>query len=182
MSFPWKIVFAPSVPFSGKSESYRFADILEIFGFGHANLLRSHLQSWRSIRQEVKPNLIIGDRAPGLVLAAYGIVPAIVVGDGFTVPPPVEVFPTLRFPSPLESQQRQQQVSSTVRQVLQLDISLGQLLNRDASFIFGIPELDSYRHLRRNDQYVSLHLTPLSNNLHSRDNSAWSYLVVIFIR
>ncbi len=176
MSFPWQIVFAPRLPFSGRAESYTFADILETFGFGNTNLLRSHLQAWRSVLEEVKPSLIITDHAPGLVLASRGLVPTLVTGDSFAVPPPVEVFPSLRFPVPSESAQRQEQVRNTVAEVVKLDEPLGQVLSGDASFIFGIPELDPYRHLRTNDQYVSVHLTPIRSNLHRADGPAWAYL------
>jgi len=176
MSFPWQIVFAPHLPFSGRSESYTFADILETFGFGNTNLLRSHLQAWRSILLEVKPSLIITDHAPGLVLAARGLVPTLVTGDSFAVPPPVEVFPPLRFPVPSESSQRQEQVSNTVAEVIKLDAPLGQVLCGDANFIFGIPEVDPYRHLRTNDQYVSVHITPIPNALYRADGPAWAYL------
>jgi len=176
ISFPWQTVLAPRLLFSGRNESYTFADILETFGFGNANLLRSHLQAWQSVLEEVKPSLIIADHAPGLVLAARGIVPTVVFGECFTVPPPVEVFPLLRFPAPPESAQRQEQVSNTVREVVKLDAPLGQVLNGDASFIFGIPELDPYQHLRTHDQYVSVHITPIPYDLHSSDGPAWAYL------
>lgn len=174
-SFPKRIAFAPRLPFQGRRESYTFADILDNFGFGNANFLRSHLQAWQSVLEEVKPKLIIADYAPGLVLAARGI-PTVVVGECFTVPPPVEVFPQLVFPAPPESTQRQELVSKTVREIMQIDVPLGQLLNGDISFIFGIPELDPYRHLRSHVEYVGLHNTPIPPNLHSRDGVAWAYL------
>jgi len=148
MSFPWQIVCAPLLPFTGRSESYTFADILETFGFGNANLLRSHLQAWQSVLSEVKPSLVITDYAPGLVLAARGIVPTVVTGDSFAVPPPIEVFPPLRWLTPPESEKCQEQVSNMVREVVKSDALLGEVLSGDASFIFGIPELDPYRHLR----------------------------------
>lgn len=176
ISFPWQTVLAPRLLFSGRHESYTFADILETFGFGNANLLRSHLQAWQSILLEVKPSLIIADHAPGLVLASYGIVPTVVVGECFTVPPPVEIFPPLRFPVPSASVQRQEQLNNTVREVVKLDAPLGQVLNGDASLIFGIPELDPYRHLRTDEQYVSVHITPIPGNLHSSAGLAWAYL------
>ncbi|BDA73240.1 hypothetical protein CAL7716_074060 [Calothrix sp. PCC 7716] len=175
-SFPWQIVFAPRLPFTGRSESYTFADILETFGFGNYNLLKSHILAWQAIIKEVKPSLIITDHAPGLVIAAKNIVPTIVTGDAFTVPPPVEIFPNLRIPAPLESQQRQEQVSNTVKQILQYSAPLGQILNGDTSFIFGIPELDPYQHLRSLNQYLSVHVTPIPNNLYKSDGHAWAYL------
>jgi hypothetical protein len=171
-----QIAFAPRLPFSGRSESYTFADILETFGFGNANLLLNHIQAWQSIIKDVKPSLVITDHAPGLVLAAKGIVPTIVTGDSFAVPPPVEVFPTLRFPAPPESQERQEQVSKTVKEIVQSDALLGEIFNGDASFIFGIPELDPYQYLRANNHYLSIHIAPIPNNLYSSDGSAWGYL------
>jgi len=176
ISFSWQSVLAPPLPFSGRHNSYTLADILETFGFGNANLLRAHLQAWRSILEEVKPNLIIAEHAPGLVLAARGLVPTLVVGDGFTVPPPVEVFPILRFPAPPASEVRQEQVSNAVRSVIKLSAPLGQVLNGERSFIYSIPELDPYRHLRANEQYVSLHITPIPRELHRADGPAWAYL------
>jgi hypothetical protein len=176
ISFPWQIVFAPPLPFTGRSESYTFADILETFGFGDINLLRSHKRAWQSVIKQIKPNLVITDHAPGLVLAAKGIVPAIVTGDSFAVPPRVEVFPTLRFLTPPESQERQEQVSKTVKEVVQLDAPLGQIFNGDVSFIFGIPELDPYQYLRVNDHYLGIHIAPIPSNLYKNDGSAWAYL------
>lgn len=176
IGFPWQIVFAPHLPFSGREESYTFADILETYGFGNADLLRSHLKAWQAVLGEVKPSLIIADHAPGLVLAARGIVPTVVIGDGFTVPPPIEVFPVLRFPAPPQSEVRQEQVSNTVRSVVNLDAPLGKVLNGDASFILSIPQLDFYRHLRTQDQYVGIHNAPIPSNLHKSDAPAWAYL------
>ncbi|OKH53959.1 hypothetical protein NIES2101_09480 [Calothrix sp. HK-06] len=175
-SFPWQIVFAPRLPFTGRSESYSYADILETFGFGSPCLINPHLLAWQSIIKDVKPSLVIADHAPSLVLAARNIVPTIVIGDAFTVPPPVEVFPNLRIPYPLDSQERQEQVSKTVKQIVKLEAPLGQILNGDTSFIFGIPELDPYQHLRTQNQYLSVHVTPIPNNLYKSDGNAWAYL------
>jgi len=175
ISFSWQTVFAPRLPFLGRQDSYTFTDILENFGFGNVNLLRSHLQSWQSVLAEVTPSLIIADHAPGLVLAAYGKIPTIVIGECFTVPPLVESFPILRFPAPPESTQHQERVNATVRELVS-DSPLGKLLNGDASFIFGIPELDPYQHLRDREKYVSLHITPIPRDLYRADGLSWAYL------
>lgn len=177
ISFPWRIVFAPSLPFSGRVESYTYTDILETFGFGNANLLQSHLNSWQSIISEVKPKLVITDHAPGLVLASRGVVPTVVTGDSFAVPPPVEVFPPLRLPTPPQLEKRTQQVSSTVHEIVESNEILGKIFCGDASFIFGIPELDPYHYLRTDySQYSSVHITPIPTNLLNPEGSAWAYL------
>lgn len=174
--FPWETISIPPLPFSGRVWSYTYADILETFGFGSTDRLRSQFLAWQCIFKEVKPKLIIADHAPSLVLAAHNSIPTIVIGGGFTVPPPVETFPILKFPAPPESFQRQEQVSNTVRKVVNSDVPLGQLLNGDSSFIYSIPELDPYLYLRNQQHYVSLHITPIPNHLHRHDGSYWAYL------
>jgi hypothetical protein len=174
--FGWKTVLAPPLQFPSRFESYSYGDILETFGFGNADFLRSHLAAWKALLTELKPNLVIADHAPGLVLAARGIVPTVVIGGGFIVPPPVDIFPILRFPAPPEVEQRQERVNNTVRQVMELDIPLGQALNGQDRFIFSIPELDPYRYLRLQACYVSVHIAPIPNDLHDFNGSTWAYL------
>ncbi|MUG91802.1 hypothetical protein F7734_04675 [Scytonema sp. UIC 10036] len=176
IDFPWVGISIPPLPFSGRVCSYTYADILETFGFGSIDRLRSQILAWKNIFKEVQPKLIVADYAPSLVLAARNSIPTVVIGGGFTVPPPVETFPILQFPAPPESFQRQEQVSDTVRKVVNSDMTLGQLLNGDSSFIYSIPELDPYRYLRERKQYVSSHITPIPNHLHRADGPCWAYL------
>ncbi|MGI0486450.1 glycosyltransferase [Pantanalinema rosaneae CENA516] len=176
MEFSWQRLLAPRLPFSGRTESYTFADILATFGFDQLTLLRQHLAAWQEILTTVQPDLIITDHAPGLVLAARGRVQTIVIGSHFAVPPPVEEFPQFRFPAPLESAQRQAQVSETVRAVTGLDVPLGQALNGDRSFIFSLPQLDCYYAWRTNPQYVSVHIAPLPPGNTAAKSGTWAYL------
>jgi UDP:flavonoid glycosyltransferase YjiC (YdhE family) len=178
-NFPWQWVAAPCPPFSGRGNSYTFADILETFGFGQTDILHNHLQNWQDMLKTIQPDLVITDHAPGLVLAARGLVPTVVVGSHFAVPPPIEVFPAFRSSVPPESVERQQRVSQTVRQLVPLEKSLGEALNGDRSFIFSIPELDVYRSYRSaspTTQYVSVHVTPLVKSTALAKPSYWSYL------
>lgn len=176
MKFPWQSLLAPRLQFSGRTESYTFADILATFGFDQPILLGQHLAAWQDILTTVQPDLVITDHAPGLVLAARGRVRTIVVGSHFAVPPPVEEFPQFRFPAPPESEQRQAKVSDTVRAVTTLDVPLGQALNGDRSFIFSLPQLDCYYAWRTNPQYVSVHITPLPAGNSAAKTGSWAYL------
>lgn len=179
MSFPWQSLAAPRLPFSGRENSYTFADILATFGFSQPDLLRPHLQQWQDILKTVAPDVVMTDHAPGLVLAAQGLVPTLVLGSHFAVPPPVDIFPAFRSAAPAEVEERQWQVSETVRRVVKLDAPLGQLLNGDRSFIFSIPELDFYRDLRQasqTTQYVGIHMAPLPQQHASGAGTPWAYL------
>jgi hypothetical protein len=176
VTFPWQRLIPPRLPFSGRDEAFTFADILANFGFDDVNVLRAHLQAWEDIIQRVQPALVITDHAPGLVLAAQQRVPTIVIGSHFAVPPPIEMFPIIRFPAPSESLVRQQAVSDAVRKVSKTDAPVGRILNGDRSFIFSLPELDCYRFWRTNPEYVSAHLTPLPLCQASNATAAWAYL------
>ncbi len=181
-SLPGKILQAPTatrrfLDDKDDDKSYFFADILYIFGFSTPFLFNFHFQAWRNLINLVKPSLIIADFAPALVLAAKGIVPTVVVGSWFCVPPPVADFPALRpFPIPVEAINRQAQVAETVKQVTGFDAPLGELLNGDRAFIYSIPELDLYSHTRPQAEYVGIHCAPFPQNLGCEHGKAWSYL------
>lgn len=171
-----KIIASPQLPIPYRYDSYTYPDILESFGFGNENFLQSHLEMWRNLIDSVRPRLVIADHAPGLVLAAYNRVPVIVIGEGFAVPPAVDEFPTLRFPAPPESFQRQERVRKTVHKLLKETKPLGQLLGGNESLIFTIPALDPYAYLRDSEKYVGLHFAPVPEKLYSSSGNVWAYL------
>lgn len=174
--FPWQCLPCPPLKFLGGERSFHFAEILATFGFADPNLLRSYLQAWRKIIAQVKPKLIIADGSSALVLAAHNIIPTIVIGNGFAVPPPVEIFPILDCPFPAKSVQYQAQVSQTIRQVIKTDAPIGKILNGDISFIYCLPALDPYQHLRPYQSYVGIQNAPLPPHLYRQDGAAWAYL------
>lgn len=182
MDFPWQSVSAPRLPFTGREDSHTFADLLASFGFDQPSLLQPHVYEWQNLLKTIDPDLVITDHAPGLVLAAHGLVPTVVIGSHFAVPPPVETFPIFRFPAPPDTADRQRQVSDTVRGLVKRDAPLGEILNGDRSFIFSIPELDYYRGWRepfQQTEYVGIHIAPLhiASVAHSEDEPvAWAYL------
>lgn len=175
-AFPWQRLTPPQLAFSGREASFSFADILATFGFDDVTCLRTHIDSWQDILQEVRPALVIADHAPGLVLAAQNIAPTIVIGSHFTVPPPIENFPPIRCPLPPAAIERQQRVSETVHQISQIDAPLGQILTGDRSFIFSLPELDWYRFWRVNPEYVGAHIGPIPLRQNQSATDVWAYL------
>lgn len=182
LSLPGKILQAPqgTIRFlddKDDDKSYLFSDILYIFSFSTPFLFSFHFQAWRNLINLVKPSLIVADFAPALVLAAKGIVPTVVVGNGFCIPPAVIDFPAIRpFCTPAEAFRRQIEVAETVRQVTGFDAPLGELLNGDRAFIFSIPELDPYKDARKQAEYVSIHAAPFPQNLGCKRGKPWGYL------
>jgi UDP:flavonoid glycosyltransferase YjiC (YdhE family) len=56
------------------------------FGMADPRAVTNIIQAWDSIMNFVSPSVVVGDFAPGAMIAAYGRCPAIAVGTGFTVP------------------------------------------------------------------------------------------------
>ncbi|MBW4622505.1 MAG: hypothetical protein KME17_24505 [Cyanosarcina radialis HA8281-LM2] len=181
LDFPWKVLQAPLPAMKALDEpdnkSYLFTDILYVFGFSEAVTLHFHIKAWKNLIDMVKPAFIIAEFAPALVLACRGEVPIIVIGNGFTVPPPVADFPPIRESVPPTSIQRTVEVAQAVRQVIGEGDVLGHLLNGDRAFIFSIPELDPYRHVRNGfGEYVGIHNSPLPEDLGNAVGDRWGYL------
>ena len=78
-------IFREQVPPSFRTSS--FADILAISGFGDADGLRILVNAWQSLVEMTGARLVVCNFAPSLCLAAYGVLPTVLVGTGFTVPP-----------------------------------------------------------------------------------------------
>ena len=72
------------------------ADPFNLFGLGDADVLGAVAAHWDGIIARHRPNLIIADAAPALRVAAAGRVPMVVIGSGYTVPPPGQPLPLIR--------------------------------------------------------------------------------------
>lgn len=64
----------------------RFGDVLANLGLQSASGFAAVLQGWDALLAAIRPDAVIADFAPGLMLAARGRVPRVAVGTGFTVP------------------------------------------------------------------------------------------------
>ena len=58
-----------------------------VCGFGTLETLFPATLSWRTIFDKLRPDLIVCDHSPVVCFAAYGRIPVVQVGDGFTIPP-----------------------------------------------------------------------------------------------
>ncbi len=73
-----------------------YADRLGQIGFDDGALIASMIERWRTLLEHMSPALVVCHDAPGLMLAARGRMPVVVIGDGFSVPPAnLDAFPVL---------------------------------------------------------------------------------------
>ena len=63
------------------------ADILARLGMDDSALTAAVLRGWRHLFAAVKPDVVLGDFAPNMQMAAYGRIPVVAVGTGFALPP-----------------------------------------------------------------------------------------------
>ncbi|HYH19371.1 MAG TPA: nucleotide disphospho-sugar-binding domain-containing protein [Azospirillum sp.] len=89
----WRPVADPSVR---DVPTDSFADVLRLLDFHRPAVLRAALARWDGVLDEVRPDLIVADFAPTLALAAPPGVPRVVLGNGYTVPPPGRPLPPMR--------------------------------------------------------------------------------------
>ena len=148
---------APSDPNIRKIPTHTFADVIAIFGFHDGGRLSAKTAQWHTILQEVMPHLIIADFAPTLRLAIGSKVPVVVVGNGYTVPPPGQLLPPIRQREtsvPALSRANEGRLLAAVNVVRArlrgeaIDF-FSDLFSGGHTFVCTLPEFDPYRRFRR---------------------------------
>jgi UDP:flavonoid glycosyltransferase YjiC (YdhE family) len=154
---PFPVLRAPTwwepAPASFRASS--FADILAIRGFADADGLALLVNAWQALIDLTKAELVISEFAPSPCLAAYGVVPTVVMGSGFAVPPAHgHEFPRLgpRFGTVRSSDQILEVVHTVQRRRGRpAPATLPALMAGSARFVGTIAELDAYKDTRQGD-------------------------------
>ena len=151
---PFPILQAPvwwePVPLAFRASNY--ADILAIKGFADADGLALLVGAWQALIECTRAKVVIADFAPGLCLAAYGVLPTVVNGSGFTVPPAHgDEFP--RIGPRFGTIKPPDQILEIVREVQRrrgrpAPATLPALLAGSARFVHTIDEIDAYKGIR----------------------------------
>lgn len=87
---------APTNPEARQVPTHTFADVITLFGFSDHERLHAAVARSAALLSEIKPDLILADFAPTVRLASAGRIPTVVVGNGYTVPPPGRLLPPMR--------------------------------------------------------------------------------------
>lgn len=139
-----------------------FADVLRLFDCHRPEVLRAAVARWDAVLAEVLPDLIVADFAPTLSLAAPAGVPRVVLGNGYTVPPPGRPLP------PMRPWVRALPEHSRTHEAELLDVAgrlhherhgrplrhLADLFSGDRTFVCTIPAFDPYGPHRRGPVFM----------------------------
>ena len=126
-------------------------DILATIGLDDVEALRALIAAWGRLIAAVDPALVMTEFAPGLQMAAYGRVPVLAMGTGFTLPPAdVAAFPSL---TGLPSAEPEPRLLGIVNRALAANglpqrSGLPGIFAADASVQSVFTELDPYRDYR----------------------------------
>ena len=84
--------------FGNEETQASFLDILVDAGFGDPAKLAAVVSAWRALIALIRPDVIISDHSPGLLVAMYGgNIPVVSIGTGYTMPPlDLDRFPPIR--------------------------------------------------------------------------------------
>src|SRR5208337_1246155 len=83
----WRTVSLAKTPLT-------YAHVLHNIGFDDPRPLAGLMEGWRSLFMAIRPDFVVFEHSPTALLAARGLaVRKMLIGTGFTIPPPVYPFP-----------------------------------------------------------------------------------------
>lgn len=170
--------FQPPTPVS-RGFITTYGDLLGRHGFDQIELLEPMVQAWQRLVDDVRPDLIVCDHAPTACLTCYGVIPTIVVGNGFCVPPTTTTtFSKLLPANPPEYPPEQLlQVLQEVQQRRgrQAPETLPGLFRWADCFVTAVPDIDPYSDERTEPVVGPLERLP-APTFPPRDPSYFAYL------
>ena len=87
----WQAPVTPRLLISGSrfgaSATAGMADILARMGFDDGGIIAAMINGWHQLIAAIRPDVLIADFAPFLLLAARRLVPSIAIGTAFSLPP-----------------------------------------------------------------------------------------------
>ena len=142
-----------NVPEIGMQSGYNsYSDFMAIAGGYYPEQLFTVTLSWKTLFELFKPDLIVCDHSPNCCLSAFGLIPVVLIGDGFTLPPANEpVFPVTRGASPVLDPDRVLENMRIVQKMHghRIPQAITEPFQTASRLFCTLPELDHYPLMRR---------------------------------
>lgn len=159
-AFPGAKIYPAPVFRSLNSESgnrrsaYNYPDILSSCGYGNADTLGDMMVAWRGLFEDVRPDLIVCDHSPTVILAAAGRIPVVHFGTGFTIPPQGQPYLPLMPRGIQGAAQRERIVLQSIQEACRrleapVPDSTYNILTWAENIPCCLPEIDPYRMVRK---------------------------------
>lgn len=138
-----------------------FGDILVALGLAEPGVVSGLLRAWEGILRGARPDLVVAEFAPSLLLAAAGRIPALAIGTGFGTPPAgLAAFPSLTGKPAAHDERRlldhvNRELGLVERPALP---ALPAMLQADRTLTEVFRELDPYRAWRDAGDYSAPHI------------------------
>lgn len=172
----FEFVPVPSTPLPARRQPViNFSDLLLTCGFDDPVALDARVRAWTHLLRYSQADTIVIDHAPTAQLAAHILVlPTVLVGSGFAIPPVTQPFPSIQPQLQIAVQQlalADHRALAPVNAVLRrFDARplthLSDLFARSTPIITSFPELDAYR-----ERGAGIHVGPVYRAVHAR--SQW---------
>lgn len=124
-----------------------FGDVLGTVGFVEPERLGGLVRAWDDLIRVSGADLVVADFAPTLCLAVYGVVPHVVIGDGFTLPPPeLPAYPRFRDTEPRVPETELMATVSAIQEARGRPVppTMPALMSGSRRFVVTLQELDTY--------------------------------------
>jgi hypothetical protein len=147
----WPTSIASEKAMRSRISSITLGEMLAGAGLADRAIVRALFDAARSLIRLVGPDIVIAEYAPATALAARGVLPLVLVGTGYSLPPSeLERFPTL-FPG--EVRWDEEKVVEAVNAALQGTAGrriarLPEIFACDFQLVRTLPLLDPYRRQR----------------------------------
>jgi UDP-N-acetylglucosamine:LPS N-acetylglucosamine transferase len=141
---------------------HTYAHVLHNVGYHDSNQLITHLRAWQSTLRDIKPQVLVCEASPTVLLAARGGgIPTVLLGTGFGVPPITYPLADLCFWNPAQPntlRRDEDTLTSVINRALtavgNAPLSrLHDIFDVDLTALWTVKELDHYRN-RLTDNYV----------------------------
>jgi len=158
-SWSWHVADATT---ARRVPTHSFADVIWLFGYYKEDALAAAAERWSAVLAEVKPDLVVADFAPTLALVAGADLPRVVLGNGYTVPPPGRLLPPLRpwaTAVPKDSAAHERALLGLANRLrkqrgLAPVAHFADLFSAPRTFVCTIPEFDPYGAHRRDPTFT----------------------------
>lgn len=135
------------------TNTYSFATNLERMGFADERILGNNQRAWNALINVVRPDVIIADYAPGVIIAARGRIPVVRTGNWYSIPAHRNGYLAPYDDNEFKDAETQDRIVDVINGALARRGAssmsrLGDLFPDESCFAAGFPEFDGHRNWR----------------------------------